>query len=87
MEVTHMNRSKDVSGMAAVCVLSLGAVLAGCARHDPTSDARAAFARPSVSIEAAGNVSDRTSAPRDETRTAAANLQVVVITGHRELVL
>jgi hypothetical protein len=89
LEVTPVNRSNGMLGMAAACVLALGAVLAGCARHDPTSsaDPRAALARPSVIIEAAGDASDRTSAPRDEARIAAADLPVVVITGHRQLVL
>jgi hypothetical protein len=76
-------------GMAVVGVLALGAVLAGCARHDPTSAANspAALARPSVIIEAAGAAYDRTSVPHDEPRTATADLPVVVITGHRQLVL
>lgn len=83
-----MNHSKDMLGMAAVGVLALGAVLAGCARHDPTSAANspAALGRPSVIIEAAG-VYDRTSVPHDERRTATADLPVIVITAHRQLVL
>jgi hypothetical protein len=84
-----MNRSKDVSGMGAACVLALGAVLAGCAQRDPTSsaDPAAAFARPSVIIEAASGAPGRTSPAYDESRTAAADLPVVVITGHRRLLL
>ena len=77
-----MNRSQDVLGLAAACVLALGAALAGCAQHgDPT------FARARVSIEAASGTSARTSPAYDEPRTAAADLPVVVITGHRQLVL
>jgi hypothetical protein len=98
-----MNRSKDMLGMAAACVLTLGAALAGCAQRDPTSAASpsAALARPSVIIEAVSGASDRASAAYDESRTAsvrtspvydesraaAADLPVVVITGHRQLVL
>jgi len=89
LEVTSMNRSKDVLGTAAACVLALGAVLAGCAQRDSTSAANppAALVGPRVIIEAANGASDRTSPPYDEPRIAAANLPVVVITGHRQLVL
>ncbi|HXR91000.1 MAG TPA: hypothetical protein VN750_12070 [Steroidobacteraceae bacterium] len=84
-----MNRSKDVSGLAAACVLALAAALAGCAQRDPTSAANppAAFGTPHVIVEAAGGASDRTSAVYDEPRAAVADLPVVVITGHRRLVL
>lgn len=77
-----MNRSKDVLGLAAAWVLALGALLAGCAQHDYSTSARA-----HVSIEAASGAADRTSSAYDEPRTAAADLPVVVITGHRQLVL
>lgn len=79
-----MYRSKDVSALAAACVLALGALLAGCARHDPTS---AAVARARVSIAAASDASDRTSPVYDRPKTVAADLPVIVITGHRQLVL
>ena len=84
-----MNRSKDVSRVAAACVLALVATLAGCAQRDPTSaaDQAAAFGTPQVTVEAAGGASDRTSAVYDEPRAAVADLPVVVITGHRRLVL
>jgi hypothetical protein len=64
-------------------------MLAGCAQRDPTSaaDLPAALAHPRVILEEVSGASLRASAPYDESRTAAADLPVVVITGHRPLVL
>jgi hypothetical protein len=89
LEETLMNRSKDVSGMGAACVLALGAVLAGCAQRNPSSsaDPAAALAHPSVSIEAASGALGRTSPPHDESRTPTVDLPIVVITGHRRVLL
>lgn len=84
-----MNRSKDLLGMAASCVLAVAAVLAGCAQRDPTFGASlpASLSGASVTIEEASVSPDRTSPRHDESSTVSADLPVVVITGHRQLVL
>lgn len=81
-----MNRSKDVLGIAAACVLALGAALAGCAKHDQTfvANSPAVIADPGVVADVAGSARDSANAPHDETSNASGDLPVVVITGHRE---
>lgn len=81
-----MNRSKDMLGMVAVCVLSLGAVLAGCAQHDQTTaaDSAAALASRNAIVDRASGASDKASAPGAAASAARGDLPVVVITGHRE---
>lgn len=81
-----MNRSKDMLGMVAACVLALGAILAGCAKHDQisVSNSPAALASPSVVVDVTRGASDEASAPHDEANVASGDLPVVVITGHRQ---
>ena len=81
-----MNRSKDVSGMAAACMLALGAVLAGCAKHDQSSvsNSAAVLASPSAVVDGTRGASDEVSATHDEANVASGDLPVVVITGHRQ---
>ncbi len=58
-----MNRSTDVLGMAAACVLSLSAVLAGCAQHDQTTVASspAVLAGRSAIVDGTRGASDEAS--------------------------
>ena len=81
-----MNRSKDMLGMAAACVLSFGALLAGCAQHGQTTVANlpAALASDSAIVAGTSGASDKTSSLDGEASAASGDLPVVVITGHRE---